>query len=187
MGQQSKEKIVESAIKVLFRNPQYTMDQLADKLGISRATLYRYFNTKQMLLKEITVTANHFFKETFRNATDNELPVTEKLSIFIRDFVTAGATFYFLAYNDLFLKDPEVQILYKEQTKTLEMFCSMLKDNGLIDIFVPNEWFASALEYLMYAAWERVHQGDLAVNKAPDLVLNTLLWGLSVKKKEVNK
>lgn len=181
MIHQSKAKIAEQAIQVLSRSPQSSMEQVAEKLGISRATLYRHFKTRQMLLKEITLSSYNIFKSLIEPILQSDMRSDEKLMKFVRDFVPTGARFYFLTYNDMFLGDKEVEALYKSQSTYLERLAAQLKEDGIISGDVPDEWFAAALEFMIYGAWEKIYQGDLAVNKAPELILKTILNGLSGK------
>lgn len=181
MAQQSKEKIIEKAILILSRNPQYSMEQLADKLDISRATLYRYFKNRQALLKELILSSYETFCSVMEPVIKSSFPPEEKLRLFVKNFVPTGARFYFLIFNDMFFEDIEIGSLYKAQNASLEKLGLELKEAGVIDAEVPAEWFAMALEFLIYGAWEKIYQGDLAVNKAPDLVLKTILNGLSKK------
>lgn len=181
MIQQSKVKIIEQSIQVFSRQPQCTMEQLAEKIGISRATLYRHFTTRQILLKEIIISSYGIFKEIMKPILASDLPAQEKLAKFVKDFVPTGARFYFLTYNDMFLGDEEIKNLYKSQSGDLELLAKELKAGGFIDEAVPNEWFAAALEFLIYGVWEKMYQGDIAVNKAADLILNTIMNGLSKK------
>lgn len=181
MMQQSKVKIIEQSVQIFSRQPQCTMEQLAEKIGISRATLYRHFKTRQILLKEIIISSYNIFQATMKPILGSELPADEKLVKFVKDFVPTGARFYFLTYNDMFLGDEEIKSLYKSQSEDLELLGKELKAAGFIDGSVPDEWFAAALEFLIYGMWEKIYQGDIAVNKAADLILSTIMNGLSKK------
>lgn len=181
MIHQSKGKITEQAIQVLSRNPQSSMEQVAEKLGISRATLYRHFKTRQMLLKEITLSSYNIFISIIEPILQNDMKAEDKLVKFVRDFVSRGARFYFLTYNDMFLGDKEIEALYKSQSSYLEKLAVQLKADGVLCADISEEWFATSLEFMIYGAWEKIYQGDLAVNKAPELILRTILKGLSDK------
>lgn len=178
MKQSSKEKILEKAILAMSRAPQSSMEQIAVQSGVSRATLYRYFRTREAMLKEMTEESGRLFDRIIDPIAAMDIPAKEKLEKFVKEFVSAGARFHFLLYNDMYLMHEEIKGIYDSQMEKLKRLAADLKKEGGLDSGVPDEWAAVSLEFLMYAAWEKVHQGDIALNKAAGLILQTYLKGI---------
>lgn len=69
-----KSKIIEAALKVFSLKGYYasTMLDIAKNIGMSKATLYFYFKSKEDLLKMISLTINQTLGEIFNTSFDGE-------------------------------------------------------------------------------------------------------------------
>jgi AcrR family transcriptional regulator len=69
-----KSKIIDAALKVFEAKGFYasTMVDIARKIGMSKATVYFYFKSKEDLLKMIMITINQSLGEIFKNSFEGD-------------------------------------------------------------------------------------------------------------------
>ena len=92
------EAIVEAAAGVLARiGPQASMSEVADAAGVARATLYRYFPTREALLDALTAFAVDRSGEQLAGARLDQVSVREGVTRAVRALVGVGDQFVVLA------------------------------------------------------------------------------------------
>lgn len=81
-----RQMIIDSAVRI-FHKKGYrtaTLDDVAEDLGVTKPTLYRYFASKENLLSEIYIRALETFFGYVYEIPSMDLSPTEKLRLFIR-------------------------------------------------------------------------------------------------------
>jgi AcrR family transcriptional regulator len=75
--EQAKARIVESALRVFAEKGYHeaTMEDVADRLGVSEGTIYLYFKSKRELFKAISDLGEHDMAEVFTKAIGSDDPV----------------------------------------------------------------------------------------------------------------
>ena len=78
-----------TAAKDLFWEKGYeaTMDEIADKVELSKPTLYLYFNNKDDLYASIALEGFETLKETFRQVVQSGVGVEDKVRSMYRGFI----------------------------------------------------------------------------------------------------
>lgn len=118
----TEEKILVAAQKVFTRKGMdgSRMQEIADEAGINKALLHYYFRTKQKLFEAIF---NKVFEKIFPNLNtliQSELPIEEKIGIFIEK------------YTDILLKNPFLpSFILKEIYRDPEFLASVIKNTGV--------------------------------------------------------
>ncbi len=89
---ESRRRILEAARDVFFRDGfmQANLDEVAEKAGVAKGTLYRYFESKAELYVAVLAHNGAIFEEKMRETLDDSLPVPEQ--------VRRTARFYFDHY-----------------------------------------------------------------------------------------
>lgn len=85
-----KLRILERSRELFFKHgySRLSMDQLAEDLGISKATLYRYFPDKESLLRAVMVETREWVLSQLRAMVrDDRLPVKARLTAYL-EFVS---------------------------------------------------------------------------------------------------
>jgi TetR/AcrR family transcriptional repressor of mexCD-oprJ operon len=92
--------ILDTAAAVLAgRGESASMAEIADAAGVSRATLYRYFPTRDALLNALAEAASAELRERIADAELDTIPVQEALARLTRGFVLAGSKYVALAHS----------------------------------------------------------------------------------------
>ncbi len=89
---QSRRRILESAREVFFRDGfmSANLDEVADKAGVAKGTLYRYFDSKAELYVAVLAHNGKIFEEKMRETLSPELSAPEQ--------IRCTARFYFDHY-----------------------------------------------------------------------------------------
>jgi TetR/AcrR family transcriptional regulator, mexCD-oprJ operon repressor len=176
--QKNRERIIQTALKSLAKNPMATMDQIAELAGIGRATLYRHFSSREKLIQDLMVEAVKQFSQIVLPVLNDIKPAQQKLEQVITQLIPLGASFHFLMYEPWHTENPEIEHAYQDQLKSWRRLIKQLKDEQVIKYAVSETWIAMCLDALIFTAWDAIHSGDIAPNDAPNLVLQMFLKGI---------
>ncbi len=175
----SKQALLNTAAAVLARNPGASLSEIAAQAGIGRATLYRYFPLREVLIRELAMAAIIAIDQVTAEVQAQNLSSDKALLEFLKGVVPLGDRFHFLATEISAYQDPEVNAAYDRQLKELDVFVLQLKHDSVIAPEVPNTWVTMVMDSLIWTAWSAVNSGDIAPNDAAILTYRTLLKGLS--------
>lgn len=181
MGKTKKTRktILDTAATVLSNNQAASMVDIAEASGIGRATLHRYFPTREDLLRELTLDAINQIDHATANISFDQLSGPDALRQILEATVPIGDRFHFLFVETTVQSDPEIARLLEKQHIELRGLVEALKAEGMVAADLPTAWAINAIDALIYAAWESVHHGYIARRDAAGLVYRTLIQGLS--------
>ena len=174
----TKQALLTAAMIALSSNPGASLSEIAAQANIGRATLYRYFPSREVLIQELAMAAIAAIDQVTTEVIAQNLPTDEALLEFLKGVVPLGDSFHFLVTEPSVYQDPAVRAAYERQLKDLDTFVIQLKQDGVIAPEVPNTWVIGVMDALIWAAWSAVNNGDLARNDAALLTYRTLLKGL---------
>lgn len=117
MRESTRKRIIDTALE-LFANAGYhstSISQIAKSAGISKGLMYNYFDSKEMLLRDIIIDGVEVITESFDPNRDGLL-TKEELVYFIR------ASFK----------------LVREHTSYWKLYFSLLTQAGVMDVFMDD-------------------------------------------------
>ncbi|NYB26457.1 MAG: TetR/AcrR family transcriptional regulator [Methanobacteriaceae archaeon] len=134
----AKIKIVQAAYKV-FSDKGYhpsKMDEIAREVGVSKATLYSYFESKEDLLKMISISTSQRLNEIFQKSLEgqNSLKPFEELYNKMEEFQGS----LHLNFEILSLSSHDKNIreigrnIYDEKIDVFQVFLENLQSKGII-------------------------------------------------------
>ena len=179
MSAKTRQALLDAAIQVFSKNPGAPIDVVAETAGLGRATLYRYFPSRDALMRELVLQSYEEMAAAVKPLEDEELTASEYLLGILEAIIPLGDRFHFLVNEESFAQDPKVRSLRESDDQAWQNLISGLKAEGFIDFNVSPYWAVSVIEGLIYAAWESVRSGYVARRDAPLLAHRTLLSGLS--------
>lgn len=177
--EKTKKRIIETAIKAMAQNPKATMDEIAELAGVGRATVYRHYRTREVLIRELLLEAQSEFNNIVMPILNSSNPPMEKLSEAVKCLIPLGGTFRFLMDESVYAGISGVNDIYNEFKECWRTLIKELKSVGELSQQLSETWIAYCLDSLIYTAWEAIYYGDIARNDATDLVLNTFLNGVA--------
>ncbi len=184
MASNTREKILRQAIACIAQNPNASLEDIASAAGVGRATLYRHFKSRNDLNIALKMAAGQRLRDNIDPILNSDLPAVEKLSLIVEKCIPLGASLNVTSYFNLPCKedDPRVMESYEKHMNQVRQIGSELKDQGVVAPEIPLAWVTASLDSLVFAAWEKIQDGDIAPNAAPGLVLGTFLSGIGTPK-----
>lgn len=178
----TRDAIIEAAFAVLSKNPSAALAEVAERAGVGRATLHRYFASRDDLVRALALQANQEMDEAVDTVCAPAKSWSEVARLALQALIPLGDRHGFLAL-ETFANDPEMlEAFEKERRETAEMI-DAAKREGLFDKAVPTAWIVQAYDHLIYAGWESVKAGESTPDQAADLAWRTLTTGLGRIKK----
>ena len=178
MASDTRSRIMATAKQVFARNPQATLEQVAEAAGLGRATLFRYFPNKKALTRTLTYEAIRTCSEALAPLATSSAPPLEKFAQAVQALAPLGAAFHFLTYEPWHSDDPEVEAAYSRYLTQWSALLAELRAAGSIDPTLSEYWVTNVLDVLLYAGWEGIHAGEVAPRQVAALVLRTFFHGV---------
>jgi AcrR family transcriptional regulator len=179
MRVKTRPNILEAARNVLTRNPDAPVHEVADAAGISRATFYRYFPSRDDLIRELTQEAWLDLETALNEVLSENSRGEEKLLALCEVMVPLGDRFIFVLHEQSIESGAKIEFLLKSGGLKIALFIEDLKAEGIIRTDIHSIWIRSVFYSLIYTAWLRIRNGSISQQEAPKLVYQTLLKGLS--------
>ena len=169
-------KILERTAAVLAEGHGRTMQEIADKSGVGRTTLYRRFHTREDLLRAIFEQAISEAREGIAAANPDEGDAREAMMRVIEEMLKIGDK-----YRVLF----QEKSAHNERAEGKDEFLESLRDlirraqrEGAIDTSLPLDWVLGTMGAMVATAIRLIGTGELARNHAAALITRTLFDGV---------
>ncbi len=154
------------------------MAEIAAALSMSRATLYRYFPSRDALVRELALDAIRVTDEAAARVDKSVETYREAFESLLAESLPYGDRYHFLMSEPRVMQDPEVRAAVERQNQELVAMIDEAKQWGELDSAVPTAWIAAAFDALMWAAWSSVYDGTVAAADAPRLAMQTFWQGI---------
>lgn len=172
----AREDALRKLAEALVRQPRASMEQLAQALGVSRATLHRLVSSRDELIKDISTLAVDACTGCFASVQLEEGPADEVLRRLI-EALTPNAGLY------LFLRRQRADLAatleddWQCERDRLTRFFQRGQEHGAFRVDVSAQWLVDALGALLNAAAEAAYEGRLAPADMNHVVCSVLLDG----------
>ncbi len=170
--------IVDAAIRVLAANPGASLGEIADQAGVGRATLHRYFQTRDDLVRSIKTRAIEETNQATVNALEGRTDPVERFRVMLEAVVPLGDRFHFIMSEPASAPGSEPAAQYAAELAWVADLVEELKKAGAVEAAVPTKWVVATIDALIWRAWKEVRDGHVARRDAPGLVYRTVLRGL---------
>lgn len=178
----TRDAIIEAAFAVFSKDPSAALSEVATLAGVGRATLHRYFASREDLIRHLAKVANQEMDDAVNAACADVASYSEAARKSLHALIPLGDRYGFLELEPID-DDPEVKAAYARQKRETEEMVDAAKGEGLFDTAIPTSWIVQAYDHLLYAGWESVKAGETTPDQAADLAWRTLTTGLGTVKK----
>ena len=143
LGERVSSAILEAAAGALVeRGEQASMSDVAAAAGVARATVYRYFPSREALLEALGRVALEEAGERLSAARLGEVPVQEGVARVVRALVTVGDRFVVLARERA---RPDTDEFDARISTPLRELLARAQRHGEVRDDVPAEWLTESL------------------------------------------
>ena len=135
--------ILEAAARTLVdQGAQASMHDVATEAGIARATVYRYFPSRQALLDALAELAVNDAGARLSSARIDQVPAEEGITRAVRALVDVGDYFVVLAREQV---KPDTEQFDRRLAAPLKRLMEQARQSGAIRDDVPTSWLTESL------------------------------------------
>ena len=158
----SQHALIQAGLKLLNKNKEITLSDIAKEAGVGRATLYRLYENKEALVEAIAL----FCLQKFEDATQ---PIEQSAKTYLHAFEMMFELLMPFVDELQFLTDleyfseysPEIERIIAKQDQELRRVIDEGKSHGEFDNSLPTSWLLDYIDALFYTGWcqQKQHGG----------------------------
>ena len=170
-------RIVEVAARVLGEQPNAVMADVAVAAGVSRATVYRHFPTREALIAAIQLQAVEASERALRACRLDEGSATDALNRLCAAWLEVAERY---AFAQLGLVVDEETRLHRQRIlgEPLRALIERGKAAGEFSTALSTDWWVRCFGALLLAGSRAVADGTITHEEAPTAVFSSLHEGL---------
>ncbi|MEM7366257.1 MAG: TetR/AcrR family transcriptional regulator [Pseudomonadota bacterium] len=176
--QQTRALICEAAIAHLISHPQATMSDIAIAAGVGRATLYRYFPSRDALLKDLVATCIRETNSATAHIETDGLRGKAAIIECINALVPLGDKFQFLLNS--WTPDHETRSQIERDHRDVETMMADAIEIGDVRSDLSPVWLSLLFDSLLTAAWDALGAG-MAIDEVIDQMQRSLFEGIEIR------
>ncbi|MFI6923164.1 TetR/AcrR family transcriptional regulator [Nonomuraea spiralis] len=180
----SREQIMTAAIQHLNEHPAASMAQLAEAVGISRATLHRQFSSREELMTALGHRAHDQWHQvqvragvTAAAASADPRVIGRALDTLLDGLVDVADEYGFGLTDYAMAVHPELLRRSDELEEHEIALYAAAQRAGLLRADLPARWISNTVYGLLVAVRESLRRGDVARREVPRLLRETFLTG----------
>jgi TetR/AcrR family transcriptional regulator, mexCD-oprJ operon repressor len=173
----STDQALGRASAALAKNPAATMAQIASEVGVSRATLHRWFPARQDLISALAAAATEQLHTITATVEESGLTGIAALEALVDQAVGLVPTYGFLSKEPVDETDPSLAMF----EKVLDRWVTLVESAqrlGEVRIDIPARWIVLSIQGLATAAFDGTCMGFVGHREVPRLVSQILFTGI---------
>ncbi len=171
---------MEAGFRLLSADPAVSLGDIAQYAGVGRATLHRYFSSRDDLIHALALRALEEMDEAAETAAENAQTYGEGLRLILDALIPLGDRHGFLAHFSL--EDaPDIAREYQRQSDETRDMIDAAKREGVFDPQLPTSWIERMIDAAIITAWDSIRAEELTPRQASDLAWTSLVTGLGAR------
>ena len=170
----SQQALVLAGLKLINKNKEISLSDVAKEAGVGRATLYRLYSSKEALIEAIALHCLNAFEvatnpiEQLATSTMHAFELLFELTMPLTD------ESQFLMSLDYFADDiPQVNDIIAKQDEELWDLIEEAKQAGQLEKSLPSSWVLNLIEGLYYAGWVQQQEYQASAKQAAALAFQS--------------
>ena len=168
----------DAIIGVLVTRPEASLGEIAQAIGVGRATLHRRYPSRDALMAALALGALEQLAAALERAQPEVGHPLEALRRTVEELLPIGHRYQFLYTQASLHQHDGLHARGMALAARLESLLARAQREGSLRRSLPRGWPLDTLGWLLFAAWEGISEGRIAPVDAPELVISTFLNGL---------
>ncbi len=171
-------ELLNAASELLAVQPTASLADIAAHAGISKATLHRYFASRDDLILALGYQALAIIAAAISDCRPDADSAPVALTRIIHTLVPLADKLNFLINEPILDTHPE--FLAADEATQAPILDLLKRGQAAADLRadLPAEWMLHHINFAVFATWYAVHEGSIAPKHAADLLVKTLLGGI---------
>ena len=173
------ERILDAALDALALDPEVSMETVARRAGVVRATLYVHFPTREALIAAVTERAIVETTEVLRATAPNEGDPVEALAQVVGTAWRMLGRYHALVAINSRIDPARLRALHEPVLTLLRPLLERGQAGGAFNPNLPLDWILTVLLEVIHAASREVTAGRLSEDDAERALLTTIMGAFS--------
>jgi AcrR family transcriptional regulator len=179
-ARRNAQRILDATAELLATDPGVSLEQVAARAGVSRATLYHHFAGRDALLDALTERSIAEVTAAVQSARPNEGPATEAMERVLRAaWQVVGRYRGLVIVNPRRLPRAELRRRLGPALAPVRSLIRRGRRRGEFDPELPVEWTVGVITDLIHAASAQVSAGAMGPHQAERVLLRTARGALT--------
>jgi AcrR family transcriptional regulator len=174
-------ELLHAASELLVQNPAASLADVADYAGIGKATLHRYFPSREDLMIALAQRAYQSVTEAIESCELERGTPTEAFARLMEAMVPIGDKAFFLLREDTLGSHPALDAADAATRTPVLALIQRGQSSGAFRADLHADWILHHMDYALFATWQAVHDGAVARKEAARLLVTTLLGGIAMR------
>ncbi len=172
-ARRNAERILDATTELIAADPAVGLERVAARAGVSRATLYHHFPSRDALMDALTERSVADVRAALEAARPEEGPATEALARVLRAAWRVMGRYRGLVIVNQRLEPGELGARLEPVLALVRALIARGQRSGEFDSELPEEWLISVLTDMIHAASRYATAGAMAPERAERALLRS--------------
>ncbi len=170
----NREAVIDAALELLARNPNASMQTIAERSGVGRTTVYRHFPTRVELVRALFERVVEEARNVTVTVMDTERPAAEVMSDLGPALVGIGLRFQYLQ-GVRQMGDEVISESTLDPDDPVRLYLVEAMKRGEIIDGLPLQWILTTISYVTTATLNEMHSGRIDAEFAGKVLGDTFV------------
>lgn len=181
-ARRSQRALLRAGLELLNSNAEASLSDIASHAGVGRATLYRQYETREILITAIAVDCLETIDKVTAPIETQAKSAMEAIQMLFERVMPLTQEFQFLLNVDRLVEnDPKINEINEKQKMEMIELVEYAKKMGEIDKALPTSWVVNMIEGLFYIGWWQQKEEKFSPGEVAKLAFISFSKGVSTK------